>query len=86
LTPRPFLTARWSNLVLLTFEAPEDLVRAQLEIAVAEAQRDPSYRRLGLPQLKIGARVPTDVLEHLVAVATELKIDPRRRSGVATRW
>ena len=47
--------------------------RAQLEIAVTEAQRDPSYRRLGLPQLKIGARVPTDVLEHLVAVATELR-------------
>src|SRR5438045_9121169 len=47
--------------------------RSQLEIAVAEAQRDPSYRRLGLPQLKIGARVPTDVLEHLVAVATELR-------------
>jgi uncharacterized protein len=30
LTPRPFLTACWSNVVLLTFEAPEDLVRAQL--------------------------------------------------------
>ena len=27
---RPFLTARWSNVVLLTFEAPEALVRAQL--------------------------------------------------------
>jgi predicted transcriptional regulator/DNA-binding XRE family transcriptional regulator len=47
--------------------------RAQLEIALADAQLDPSYRRLGLPQLKIGARVPTDVLEHLVAVATELR-------------
>src|SRR5579863_5821335 len=47
--------------------------RAQLEIALADAQQDPSYRRLGLPQLKIGARVPTDVLEHLVAVATELR-------------
>jgi XRE family transcriptional regulator, fatty acid utilization regulator len=47
--------------------------RAQLEIALADAQRDPSYRRLGLPQLKIGARVPTDVLEHLVAVAAELR-------------
>ena len=30
MTPRPFLTARWSNVVLLTFEAPEALVRAQL--------------------------------------------------------
>jgi XRE family transcriptional regulator, fatty acid utilization regulator len=47
--------------------------RAQLEIALADAQQDPSYRRLGLPQLKIGARVPTDVLEHLVAVAAELR-------------
>src|SRR5216684_5716549 len=47
--------------------------RAQLEIALAGAQQDPSYQRLGLPQLKIGARVPTDVLEHLVAVAAELR-------------
>src|SRR5271170_3382690 len=47
--------------------------RAQLEIALADAQQDPSYRRLGLPQLKIGARVLTDVLEHLVAVAAELR-------------
>src|SRR5712691_6747404 len=47
--------------------------RAQLEIVLADAQQDPSYRRLGLPQLKIGARVPTDVLEHLVAVAAELR-------------
>jgi transcriptional regulator with XRE-family HTH domain len=47
--------------------------RAQLEIALADAQQDPSYRRLGLPSLKVGARVPTDVLEHLVAVAAELR-------------
>jgi XRE family transcriptional regulator, fatty acid utilization regulator len=47
--------------------------RAQLEIALADAQQDPSYRRLGLPPLKIGARVPTDVLEHLAAVAAELR-------------
>jgi transcriptional regulator with XRE-family HTH domain len=47
--------------------------RAQLEIALTDAQQDPSYRRLGLPQLKIGARVPTDMLEHLVAVAAELR-------------
>jgi len=47
--------------------------RAQLEIALDQAQRDPSYASLGLPPLKIGARVPTDVLEHLVAVAAELR-------------
>ncbi|MGH3189918.1 MAG: helix-turn-helix domain-containing protein [Streptosporangiaceae bacterium] len=47
--------------------------RAQLEIALADAQQDPSYRRLGLPPLKVGSRVPTDVLEHLVAVSAELR-------------
>jgi predicted transcriptional regulator/DNA-binding XRE family transcriptional regulator len=47
--------------------------RAQLEIALADAQQDPSYRRLGLPPLRIGARVPTELLEHLVAIAAELR-------------
>jgi predicted transcriptional regulator/transcriptional regulator with XRE-family HTH domain len=47
--------------------------RAQLEIALEQAQRDPSYAALGLPPLRVGARVPTDVLEHLVAVAAELR-------------
>jgi XRE family transcriptional regulator, fatty acid utilization regulator len=47
--------------------------RAQLEIAIEQAQRDPSYRALGLPPLRAGARVPTDVLEHLVALAAELR-------------
>src|SRR5437667_9840565 len=30
IVPRPFLTARWSNLVLLTLEAPEQLVRSHV--------------------------------------------------------
>jgi len=47
--------------------------RAQLEIALEGAQRDPTYKSLGLPSLKVGARVPTDVLEHLVALAAELR-------------
>ncbi len=47
--------------------------RAQLEIALDEAQRDPVYAELGLPPLRVGARVPTDVLEHLVALYTELR-------------
>ena len=47
--------------------------RAQLEIAVEEAQRDPLYADLGLPHLKVGARVPNDVLEHLVALYGELR-------------
>ena len=59
--------------------------RAQLEIALADAQLDPSYRRLGLPQLKVGARVPTDVLEHLVAVAAGLDCWARSSAATATR-
>ncbi len=47
--------------------------RAQLEMALEQAQRDPSYAGLGLPPLRVGARVPTEVLEHLVAVAAELR-------------
>jgi XRE family transcriptional regulator, fatty acid utilization regulator len=47
--------------------------RAQLEISLAHAQRDPSYAALGLPELRVGSRVPTDMLEHLVALAGELR-------------
>ena len=47
--------------------------RAQLEIAVEEAQHDPLYAELGLPHLKVGARVPNDVLEHLVGLHAELR-------------
>ena len=34
IVPRPFLTARWSNLVLLTFEAPEQLVRSHVTAGI----------------------------------------------------
>src|SRR5207248_62801 len=51
--------------------------RAQLEIAIEEAQRDPLYRQLNLPHLKVTATVPTDVLEHLSALYAELR---RQRS------
>src|SRR5438132_459799 len=37
---RPFLTAHWSNVVLLTFEAPDDLVRTQLAPVVAPDRWD----------------------------------------------
>ena len=47
--------------------------RAQLEVALEHAQRDPSYRALGLPQLRVGTRVPSEILEHLVALSTELR-------------
>jgi XRE family transcriptional regulator, fatty acid utilization regulator len=47
--------------------------RAQLEIALAEAQRDPACADLGLPRLRAGARVPNDVLEHVLALHAELR-------------
>jgi XRE family transcriptional regulator, fatty acid utilization regulator len=47
--------------------------RAQLEIALEEAQRDPACAELGLPHLRPGARVPNDVLEHLVGLHAELR-------------
>ena len=55
---------------LLRRQAPSR--RAQLEIALEEAQRDPAYAELGLPHLKVGSRVPTDILEHLVKLAGAL--------------
>jgi predicted transcriptional regulator/transcriptional regulator with XRE-family HTH domain len=47
--------------------------RAQLEIAIEEAQRDPIYVRLGLPYLRPGPRVPGEVLEHVLALFEELR-------------
>jgi predicted transcriptional regulator len=55
--------------------------RAQLEIALEVAQRDPSYKALGLPVLKAGARVPTETLEHLVALASELRAQRSKPTG-----
>ncbi|MGW0227800.1 helix-turn-helix domain-containing protein [Actinopolymorpha singaporensis] len=47
--------------------------RAQLEIALEEAQREPLYKQLDLPPLRVGPRVPTEVLEHLTALYEELR-------------
>jgi XRE family transcriptional regulator, fatty acid utilization regulator len=47
--------------------------RAQLEVALADAQRDPVLAELGLPPVRIGAKVPNDVLEHLLALHAEMR-------------
>jgi len=47
--------------------------RAQLEVALEQAQRDPGFADLGLPGLRVGARVPSDVLEHVLALHAELR-------------
>ncbi|MEY8039188.1 helix-turn-helix domain-containing protein [Saccharopolyspora cebuensis] len=56
--------------------------RAELEIAVERAQLDPIYQRLSLPPLKVGKRVPTEALEHVLALYEELK--RRETKQVAT--
>src|ERR1700722_17088064 len=47
--------------------------RASLEIALERAQRESSYASLGLPPLRPRPRIPTDVLEHVVALHDELR-------------
>jgi predicted transcriptional regulator/transcriptional regulator with XRE-family HTH domain len=54
--------------------------RAQLELALGRAQRDPAWAELGLPPLRVGARVPTEVIEHIVTLHAEL----RRQRGKPT--
>src|SRR4051794_33358062 len=56
---------------LLRSEAPSR--RASLEIALERAQRDPAFATLGLAALRPSPRVPTDVLEHVVALHDELR-------------
>jgi transcriptional regulator with XRE-family HTH domain len=56
---------------LLRSEPPSR--RASLEIALEHAQRESSYASLGLPALRPSPRIPTDVLEHVVALHDELR-------------
>ncbi len=56
---------------LMRREAPSR--RAQLEIALSDAQRDPVYAALGLPYLRPGPRVPSEVIEHVLALFEELR-------------
>lgn len=81
--------------------APGDLLdarppsrRAELEIALARIQQEPAYADLRLPHLKPGARVPDDVLEHIVVLYRELQAaeataigaaDPARAANVRLR-
>ena len=47
--------------------------RAELEIALEDAQRDPVYAELGLPYVRAGARVPSDIIEHVIALHAALR-------------
>lgn len=67
--------------------------RAELEIAVEQAQHDPRYVEFGLPYLKPNAKVTDDVLEHLVTLwnavpqgdtSRALRIEDKARLANAT--
>jgi len=47
--------------------------RAALEIELERAQRGPLYESLGLPKVRVGSRLPMDVLESLVGLQNELE-------------
>ncbi len=47
--------------------------RAELELELIRLQATPDYRALGLPELRPSARVPDDVLEHLVRLGASLE-------------
>jgi XRE family transcriptional regulator, fatty acid utilization regulator len=47
--------------------------RAELEVALERAQTDPLYRRLGLPPFPLSRKVSDEVLEHVLALYSELR-------------
>ncbi len=63
---------------LLEGEAPTR--RARLEIALERAQEEPLYQALALPYLKPGARVPDDVLDHIVTLYDALRLSSSVRA------
>lgn len=46
--------------------------RAALELELERAQRGPLYTSLGLPTVKVGPRMPTEVIEALLGLQNEL--------------
>lgn len=56
--------------------------RAALELTLERAQQSPRFTALGIPPIKVGKRVPTEVLEHLVHLHERLAA--AETAGVAT--
>ncbi|HSI92871.1 MAG TPA: helix-turn-helix domain-containing protein [Jiangellaceae bacterium] len=53
--------------------------RAALEIALEKAQRSSLYTSLGLPEVAVNGRLPTEVLEALVGLHRELEVRATRQ-------
>lgn len=85
--PHAFLTARWSHLVLLTFEVPEDLVRAVIPAGV-EPDRRQGRTHVTLVALRmddirvVGWRVPGFRMHPQVNLRTYVR-RPRDAPGGA---
>ena len=67
---------------------PADLIAAEppsrqasLRIALQRAQEDPLYRELRLPWVKPSARVPDDLIEHVLTLFEALKQQSQVRPG-----
>jgi len=56
---------------LMRHEAPSR--RAQLEIDLEEAQRDPAYAGLGLAYLRPSPRLPSEAIDHVLTLFNELR-------------
>ncbi|MEO5841573.1 MAG: XRE family transcriptional regulator [Acidimicrobiales bacterium] len=59
--------------------------RAELEIDLERLQREPHYQAMRLPQIKPSAKVPDEVLEHLVTLAKALPRDAGDPAGDSDR-
>src|SRR2546430_16692541 len=85
--PISFLTARWSNVVLLTFQAPDDLVRAHLPPGV-EPDRWNGWTHASLVALEMrdvrlrGWRIPGFAAHPQV----NLRVYARQRSHAAVAF
>ena len=59
--------------------------RAELEIDLERLQHEPHYQALRLPQIKASAKLPDEVLEHLVTLAKALPREGVVESGQRLR-
>lgn len=69
---------------LLSTEAPNR--RAELEVALVRLQEDPLHRSLGLPQLRLSARLDDAALEQIVGLFQRLReLSAAPPNGVGSR-
>ena len=89
MTPRPFLAARWAHIIVLTFEAPEDLIRRSIPPGV-DADRWNGRTHVSLVALQMldvrikGWRVPGFTTHAQVNFRTYVRAGGEPWVGYAT--